>query len=112
MKPFTIAVIEQIKRIPKGNVMTYGQIAKAAGSPRAARQVVRILHLMSEKHQLPWHRVINAKGEIAIKERTGFIRQKKLLEQEGVSVSELGHIDLATYQFHDVQTLDGDWDTI
>ena len=61
MNPFTERVINIIKSIPIGKVMSYGQIAKVAGSPRGARQVVRILHSMSEKHKLPWHRVINAK---------------------------------------------------
>ena len=46
--------------------MTYGQIATLAGSPRGARQVVRVLHTLSEKYKLPWHRVINSKGEISI----------------------------------------------
>ena len=64
MTSFTENVIKVIQSIPSGNVMTYGQIASAAGSPRAARQVVRILHSMSEKYHLPWHRVINSKGEI------------------------------------------------
>lgn len=112
MKPFTTAVITLIKRIPEGKVMTYGQIAKESGSPRGARQVVRILHTMSEQHQLPWHRVINAKGEIAIKDREGFLRQKKLMEQEGITVSESGSIDLSIYQYHEGQTKENDWDTI
>lgn len=68
MQPFTKAVIEQIQSIPPGKVMTYGGVAAAAGSPRAARQVVRILHSMSAKYDLPWHRVVNAKGEIALRD--------------------------------------------
>ncbi|MFC0471513.1 MGMT family protein [Halalkalibacter kiskunsagensis] len=54
-------VLDIIKHIPVGKVMTYGQIAKFAGSPRAARQVVRILHSMIRKYNLPWHRVVNKK---------------------------------------------------
>ena len=46
--------------------MTYGQVAAAAGSPRGARQVVRVLHSMSEKYGLPWHRIINVQGEISL----------------------------------------------
>ncbi len=52
MTPFTEKVIEIIQAIPYGKIMTYGQIAKAAGSPRGARQVVRILHTTSRKHNL------------------------------------------------------------
>lgn len=80
--------------------MTYGQVAALAGSPRAARQVVRILHSMSKKYQLPWHRVINAKGEIGIKNEESAMVQMMLLEEEGVEISRHGWIDLSQYQFH------------
>lgn len=79
--------------------MTYGQIAQEAGSPRAARQVVRILHSMSEKYGLPWHRVINSKGEIPkIGGQIGYL-QRRLLEDEGVRVSDLFTIDLTVYRY-------------
>ncbi|WP_411053920.1 MGMT family protein, partial [Tritonibacter sp. SIMBA_163] len=71
MQPFTKKVIEIMKNIPEGKVMSYGQVARTAGSPRAARQVARILHSMSQKHGIPWHRIVNAKGEIAIKDGEG-----------------------------------------
>ena len=113
MQPFTVKVIEIIQAIPPGKVMTYGQIAKEAGSPRGARQVVRILHTMSEKYLLPWHRVINAKGEIAITEGQGRNEQKALLINEGVFVSEDYRVDLSIYQLHVVELEDNrDWDTI
>ncbi|MCM3409325.1 MGMT family protein [Metabacillus sp. YM-086] len=101
MRPFTKRTILIIKNIPKGKVMTYGQIARLAGSPRAARQVVRILHSMSEKHQLPWHRVVNAKGEIGFKDEEAFYSQKLLLENEGVIFER--QIDLVNYQFHPME---------
>lgn len=100
MQPFTAQVIEIISAIPAGKVMTYGQVAGAAGSPRAARQVVRILHSMSGKHGLPWHRVVNARGEIAIREEEGFFLQKMFLEGEGVEVTEDGLVNLARYRHH------------
>lgn len=65
MTPFTQDVVTIIRAIPAGRVATYGQIARLAGNPRAARQVVRILHSMSQAERLPWHRVVNAKGEIS-----------------------------------------------
>ncbi|WP_223702398.1 MGMT family protein [Sutcliffiella deserti] len=99
MTPFTEKVINIIQNIPKGQVMTYGQIAGLAGSPRAARQVVRILHSMSRKHQLPWHRVINAKGQIALQDDDAFNEQILLLEMESVEVDHKRTIDLATYQW-------------
>ncbi len=98
MQPFTQRVIEIISSIPAGYVMTYGQIAAEAGSPRAARQVVRILHAMSDKHNLPWHRVVNARGEIAIQDGEGRYMQEHYLRQEGVAVDELGRIDLERYR--------------
>lgn len=79
--------------------MTYGQIAACAGSPRGARQVVRILHSMSEKHGLPWHRVVNARGEIAIREGEGRYTQKLVLEGEGVEFGLNDRIDLDIYRF-------------
>jgi methylated-DNA-protein-cysteine methyltransferase related protein len=97
--PFTAKVIEIIQKIPEGKVMTYGQIARLAGSPRSARQVVRILHSTSRKYQLPWHRVINGKGEIAIKEEAAYHEQIFNLQIEGVEVSPSGTIDLEKYQF-------------
>ncbi|MFD1019435.1 MGMT family protein [Thalassobacillus hwangdonensis] len=96
MKPFTSKVISIIQSIPEGYVMTYGQIAKEAGSPRAARQVVRILHSMSRKHALPWHRVINSKGEIAIKDEALNYDQMMMLEEEGVKFLSEKKVDLET----------------
>ncbi|MBY0120419.1 MGMT family protein [Bacillus sp. S/N-304-OC-R1] len=100
MQPFTQNVIQIIKRIPEGRVMTYGQIAKLAGSPRGARQVVRILHSMSKKHKLPWHRVINSKGEIGLKEDEYYSIQRLSLESEGVEFLIDGKIELQTYLYH------------
>ncbi|OLS41150.1 MGMT family protein [Bacillus sp. MRMR6] len=100
MQPFTEKVITIIQFIPEGRVMTYGQIAAAAGSPRAARQVVRILHSMSKKHRLPWHRVVNAKGQIAMQDDESYQEQLFSLESEGVAVGLKGIIDLEKYQHH------------
>ncbi|CEI80596.1 MGMT family protein [Oceanobacillus oncorhynchi] len=100
MTPFTEEVIKIIREIPSGKVMTYGQIAREAGNSRAARQVVRVLHSMSKKHQLPWHRVINAKGQLAIPNEEGNWEQRTRLEAEGVLVSSIGYVDLKKYQWH------------
>ncbi|NWQ41032.1 MGMT family protein [Bacillus sp. EB106-08-02-XG196] len=100
MQPFTEKVIGIIKNIPEGKVMTYGQIAREAGSPRAARQVVRALHSMSRKHHLPWHRVVNAKGQIALKDDESYHEQLFSLESEGIEIGLNGIIDLVKYQYH------------
>ncbi|MCG3219708.1 MAG: MGMT family protein [Candidatus Heimdallarchaeota archaeon] len=96
---FTEEVVEIIKAIPKGRVATYGQVARLAGNPRAARQVVRTLNTQTKKHKLPWHRMINAQGKIAIKDPFGADEQKALLLAEGVEVSEKYTISLEKYQW-------------
>ena len=85
--------IEIIKKIPKGKVATYGQVAAMAGSPRAARQVVRALHTSSRKEKLPWHRVVSGKGQISLKRGYGYEEQKELLEKEGIAFTLSGGID-------------------
>jgi len=83
MKDFTLNVIEIIKSIPYGKVVTYGQIALLANNPYASRQVARILHSFADKEQLPWHRVVNKKGMISLENEAGLI-QKSLLVDEGI----------------------------
>lgn len=93
MTPFTEEVVRVLKSIPEGVVVTYGQVARMAGSPRAARQVVRILHSMSEKHDLPWHRVVNAKGEINVPSEEAKVEQRRRLQEEGILLTEDGRVD-------------------
>ena len=100
MEAFTLRVMEIIKNIPAGRVMTYGQIAALAGSPRAARQVVRVLHSLSDKYKLPWHRVINSKGNIVIKDYEGHALQEMLLASEEVNITDNEFIDLKKYQYY------------
>ena len=99
MKPYTQEVIQIIKQIPEGYVMTYGQIAELAGSARGARQVVRILHSMSKAYELPWHRVVNAKGQITITDDESRFLQILNLQNEGVEVSDSGWINLEIYRY-------------
>lgn len=105
MTPFTEQVIRIIQSIPEGKVMTYGGVARAAGSPRGARQVVRILHSMSRKYKLPWHRVINAKGMISLTEDESSSLQKLYLQDEGIIFDEKGVVDLEQFQF-DPESID------
>ncbi len=97
LKSFYERVIDVIKNIPEGRVATYGQVARYAGNPRAARQVAYILHASSEKENLPWHRVVNSKGGISLKPRRGYELQKQMLEKEGVVFDNENHIDLEKY---------------
>lgn len=95
--PFTEQVINVIHFIPKGKVFTYGAVADLAGNHRASRQVARILHTLGSKENLPWHRVINIKGEISLKKGEGYEIQKDLLQNEGVIFDEKGRVDLKTF---------------
>ena len=94
---FTQDVINIIKNIPVGKVLTYGRIAKLAGNPNGARQVSWLLHSSSKKYNLPWHRVINSQGRIALKAQDGQDFQKILLEKEGVEIGSANKIDLKKY---------------
>ncbi len=90
-------VIDCIRSIPKGRVATYGGIAAMAGNPRGARQVVRILHSCSAKEGLPWHRVVNREGKIALKEEWDRDEQEQCLLREGIVFDQSGRIDLMRY---------------
>jgi methylated-DNA-protein-cysteine methyltransferase-like protein len=94
---FTERVKDIIKKIPRGKVATYGQIAVYAGDPRAARQVVRILHSSAEKDKLPWHRVVNREGRIGLKPGSGYEIQKGLLLNEGIKFDKNDTIDFDHY---------------
>ncbi|HDZ19100.1 MAG TPA: MGMT family protein [archaeon] len=94
---FTNEVVQIIKSIPKGKILTYGFISKLAGNPRAARQVSWLLHSSTKKYNLPWHRVINSRGIIALKSSEDKEYQKNLLEQEGIIVSDEFKINLKDY---------------
>ena len=93
---FTKKVELILKNIPQGKVTSYGSVAALAGSPRAARQVVQILH---RTDNIPWHRVVNSQGKIAIKDYDGFQEQKMLLSMEGVRSDSKGKIELDKYQW-------------
>lgn len=89
-----------VRRIPNGRVATYGQIAALAGHPRHARQVGYALHALPEGSDVPWHRVINARGEVSVRSESGGDHgQRGRLEAEGVVFDEHGRVDLARYRW-------------
>jgi methylated-DNA-protein-cysteine methyltransferase-like protein len=94
--PFTERVVKLVRRIPRGKVATYGQIAVLAGNAYASRQVARLLHSLSDKEKLPWQRVINSRGEISLRGQSGE-RQRTLLEREGVEFGLRGRVELTRY---------------
>ena len=99
MTEFTRKVLTVIKSIPHGRVMSYGQIAAECGNIRAARQVARILHSMSKKYNLPWHRVINSKGKISLKSIEHNETQRIMLENEGIVFNVNDEIDFKIYGY-------------
>ena len=96
MTESTLRLIETIKSIPKGKITSYRDVAARAGIPNGARQVVRVLHSLSEKYDLPWYRILKANGFIAL-DGEGRAVQIELLKKEGVKVSKEGSVDLEKY---------------
>lgn len=90
----TRRVWETVARIPPGQVATYGQIAREAGLGRRARIIGRALRSLPPGSDVPWHRVVNVRGEISLPEAGGAgLEQRRRLESEGV-VFTAGRIDL------------------
>ena len=90
------AIRAVIRRIPKGKVAAYGQVAEAAGFPGCARQVVWALR-DGDKHGLPWHRVLAAGGHIRLRGEPG-LEQRMRLRNEGVTFKGL-RVDLEVCQY-------------
>lgn len=85
-----------VRRIPRGRVATYGQVASLAGWPGRARQVGYALHALPAGSRVPWHRVINARGEVSRRSAPGpELSQRMLLEREGVRFDARGRVDLS-----------------
>jgi methylated-DNA-protein-cysteine methyltransferase-like protein len=98
LEPLRDAVCRLVPMIPLGSVATYGQIAAYAGRPRAARQVGMVLAGLPEDTEIPWQRVINAKGGISPRGKPGAVEiQRILLEEEGISFELDGSINLRKY---------------
>ncbi len=84
-----------VAAIPRGQVASYGSIARRAGMPRRARLVGHALKVAPPGLKLPWHRVLNAQGRISLPAGSRAHRmQRRLLEEEGV-VFRNGRVDLA-----------------
>jgi methylated-DNA-protein-cysteine methyltransferase-like protein len=92
-----------IRKIPRGRVATYGQIAALAGNPRAARQIAWVLHTASEKKRLPWHRVVNRHGGISLPRYGGYEAQRALLAKERVKFDENERIDLQRFLWQPIR---------
>ena len=91
------------KRIPRGRVATYGQLAALLGMPGHARQVGYALSATPENMKIPWHRVVNAEGRISLRlkhwETGSDDLQRILLEAEGVTFDDRGRIELRKFRW-------------
>jgi methylated-DNA-protein-cysteine methyltransferase-like protein len=95
-------VYRAVRRVPRGRVVTYGQVAAMIGFPRHSRLVGRALRALPEGLRVPWHRVINASGEISRRTRgDSHEEQRLLLEAEGVKFDSNGRLDLDRYRWDD-----------
>jgi methylated-DNA-protein-cysteine methyltransferase-like protein len=93
-------IYETVRHIPRRRVATYGQIARLAGLSGQARLVGYALHRLPEGSNVPWHRVVNRKGQISLQSDpfAGSL-QRKLLESEGVEFDMNHAIALKKYQW-------------
>lgn len=89
-----------VRRIPRGRVATYGQVAELAGLGGQARQVGYALSALPAESRVPWHRVVNARGVIAISDAAGAATTQRIrLVREGVVVNATGRIDLDRFRW-------------
>jgi methylated-DNA-protein-cysteine methyltransferase-like protein len=92
---FREAVLQAVAQVPPGTVATYAQIAWMTGYPRRPRQVGMVLKGLPEGTDLPWHRIVNAKGYVPSKGRWwGAMLQIQRLRAEGIEVDDEGNLDL------------------
>lgn len=89
-----------VRKVPRGRVATYGQVAALAGLAGHARQAGYALYALPPATAVPWHRVINARGAISLRGPGGDgIHQRLLLEAEGVEFDARGRVNLSRYQW-------------
>jgi methylated-DNA-protein-cysteine methyltransferase-like protein len=96
-------IYDAIRRVPRGRVATYGQIAASIGLPRHARLVGRALRSLPEPSDVPWHRVVNSSGRVSRRPSESDRLQRLLLEAEGVVFGPTGRLALDDYRWEDPQ---------
>jgi methylated-DNA-protein-cysteine methyltransferase-like protein len=91
-------VYNLVKKIPRGRVMTYGQVAKILRLPGGARTAGRAMAASPSGEGVPWHRVVGAGGRLLIREPHAML-QRKLLESEGLSLAEKRILNFSNYEW-------------
>jgi methylated-DNA-protein-cysteine methyltransferase related protein len=96
VREFYVRVYDLVRRVPRGRVTTYGSLAHALGAPGWARQVGWALAALDDD-DVPWHRVVNARGGLSPRTYGSADLQRALLEAEGVEFDSHSRLDLGTY---------------
>ncbi|MBW3670071.1 MAG: MGMT family protein [Acidobacteria bacterium] len=93
-------IIDVASRVPRGRVATYGQIASLAGLPRHARHVGFALRDLPDDSDVPWHRILGARGEISRRSSSDTHElQRLLLEAEGIRFDDRGRVNLEKFRW-------------
>ncbi len=93
---FQEQVWSYLRDVPTGKVVTYGQVAQEVGSPDAAQAVGSIMRALPDESAIPWHRVVDAQGQLAANKVP---EQRRRLADEGISVGEDGSVDLSEHRW-------------
>ncbi|MCL1908729.1 MAG: MGMT family protein [Holophagaceae bacterium] len=100
---FRDSVLKIVAQVPKGKLVSYGQVALMAGYPRAARQVGWVLHGLPKGSRIPWQRVVNTNGYVPSRGREfDALEQIALLRGEGIEVDDCGRMNLELYRWNGV----------
>jgi methylated-DNA-protein-cysteine methyltransferase-like protein len=98
ISPTYARIYTVVRRIPRGKVASYGEVARRAGLAGHARQVGYAMHALPAGTSVPWYRVVNAQGEISRRKGGGGeLEQRILLEREGVEFNRKNRIDLRRF---------------
>ena len=104
---FPQEVIELVRQVPEGKLVSYGQVARTLGRPKASRIVGGVMAALGPEHRdVPWHRVVNRMGGISARsdpfsDRDPMTEQAERLNAEGLEPSADGTYDLALYGMSD-----------
>ena len=108
MTPYQQAILHVVQLVPRGKVISYGQVAAYVGTPRAAREIGWAMRSMRPVDNFPWWRVLNNAGKITIKGNihATATQQKELLQADGVIVNDDYELDIDKYRWRpDPKTL-------
>lgn len=102
LSPLQERILQVVRNVPRGYVVSYGQVAIALGMPRAARLIGQAMSKMEDVQDFPWWRVLNNQGVISIRGNQFATKttQKQLLEAEDVEVDQDYRLDIARYRYH------------